>query len=164
MMHEFEKYAELLQNNFNKKYTYNEIFRDDKEMRQEWIKESERELYGIYYEKFKDHPIFKEKLNATGNAVLGASMGKDDILGIGETDSENPEEWKGLNLVGKALMKLRDEIRIASKKKKARLLEKQTKGLSALSSAPPNSSVAINQSDTESKSSEPSIFNKMKRH
>lgn len=163
MMAAFEKYDKLKQNNMNTYYTYDEIFGDDTEMRQKWIKYSEIVLYNIYYDKFKEHPHLKEKLNATGNAVLGASMGKDDILGIGETDLENPEEWKGLNLVGKTLMKLRDEFRIASKKKKARLLEKQTKGLSALSTAPPNSSVAINQSETERKSNEPSIFNKMKK-
>ena len=63
--------------------------------------------------KFKN-PALKEFLLSTGNRVLVEASPVDKIWGIGMAqDNEqvsNPFKWKGLNLLGFALMKARTEM------------------------------------------------------
>lgn len=65
--------------------------------------------------KFEQNVELGEFLMKTGDRVLVEASPQDRIWGIGlaqsSTDSERPENWRGLNLLGFALMVARDELR-----------------------------------------------------
>lgn len=62
--------------------------------------------------KFSQNPELKEFLLNTGNRVLVEASPMDKIWGIGlaadDPSAENPNSWKGLNLLGFALMEVRN--------------------------------------------------------
>lgn len=64
--------------------------------------------------KFGQHPTLKEFLLKTGDRILVEASPLDRIWGIGlaKTDPgiEDPHTWKGLNLLGFALMEVRDNL------------------------------------------------------
>lgn len=64
------------------------------------------------YHKFSQNEALKEFLVYTKNRVLVEASPVDKIWGIGLTSddskAENPRLWKGLNLLGFALMEVRD--------------------------------------------------------
>ena len=65
--------------------------------------------------KFSQHPELKEFLLNTKNRVLVEASPRDRIWGIGMGTSnekaENPLLWRGKNLLGFALMEVRDELK-----------------------------------------------------
>lgn len=65
--------------------------------------------------KFSQHEALKEFLLSTENQVLVEASPYDTIWGIGmlETNPKaiNPSEWSGENLLGFALMEVREELR-----------------------------------------------------
>ncbi len=65
--------------------------------------------------KFEQNPELKELLLSTGDKLLAEASPNDGIWGIGLKAAQarelNPDEWKGTNLLGKALMELREELR-----------------------------------------------------
>ena len=65
--------------------------------------------------KFSQHPDLREFLVNTGDRVLVEASPVDNIWGIGmaKTDENilNPARWKGENLLGFALMEVRDELK-----------------------------------------------------
>jgi ribA/ribD-fused uncharacterized protein len=65
--------------------------------------------------KFSQHPDLEEFLLATHGRVLVEASPVDTIWGIGlaadSPDAENPERWQGPNLLGFALMEVRDQLR-----------------------------------------------------
>lgn len=65
--------------------------------------------------KFSQHEKFKEFLLSTNDQILVEASPYDKIWGIGmlETDkrAENPSQWDGENLLGFALMEVRDELK-----------------------------------------------------
>ena len=65
--------------------------------------------------KFSQNPKLKAFLLDTGNQVLVEASPKDTIWGIGLAEHEpnacNPSKWKGVNLLGFALMEVRDQLR-----------------------------------------------------
>lgn len=65
--------------------------------------------------KFGQNMVLKSKLLSTGNKILVEASPYDDIWGIKmdefHPDAENPLKWKGLNLLGFVLMKVRDDLR-----------------------------------------------------
>lgn len=67
------------------------------------------------YEKFNQNPELKEYLLSTGNNILVEASPVDDIWGIGMAEGasniNDPTQWKGLNLLGYALMEARDRLR-----------------------------------------------------
>ena len=67
------------------------------------------------YHKFSQNPDLKTFLLNTNERVIVEASPVDPIWGIGmagdHTDASNPEKWKGLNLLGFALMEVRDELR-----------------------------------------------------
>jgi ribA/ribD-fused uncharacterized protein len=67
------------------------------------------------YHKFSQHPDLKEFLLNTGDRVLVEASPVDNIWGIGmaKTDENiyNPSQWKGENLLGFALMEVREELK-----------------------------------------------------
>lgn len=62
--------------------------------------------------KFSQNPILKDYLLNTGDRVIVEASPVDPIWGIGlaqdSKNIENPHTWKGLNLLGFALMETRD--------------------------------------------------------
>lgn len=78
----------------------------------------ENARYGILkaglFAKFSQNKKLKAALLATGNATLAEASPYDDIFGIklsAETAKHiSPEQWPGRNLLGKALMEVRDEL------------------------------------------------------
>jgi ribA/ribD-fused uncharacterized protein len=65
--------------------------------------------------KFGQSPPLKAFLLSTGDRVLVEASPRDRIWGIGmgkdDADADNPQLWRGLNLLGFALMAARDELR-----------------------------------------------------
>jgi ribA/ribD-fused uncharacterized protein len=64
--------------------------------------------------KFSQHEALKTFLLTTGNKVLVEASPVDRIWGIGmsvdDPQVENPEEWRGMNLLGFALMVVREQL------------------------------------------------------
>ena len=64
--------------------------------------------------KFSQNEKLQEWLKATGNAVLAECAVKDCIWGIGlsmnDPDRFERAKWKGQNLLGYALMMVRDRL------------------------------------------------------
>jgi ribA/ribD-fused uncharacterized protein len=62
--------------------------------------------------KFSQNPELNEYLMRTGSRVIVEASPVDDIWGIGlaqdHADVNDPNLWKGLNLLGFALMQVRD--------------------------------------------------------
>ncbi|MCF5725284.1 NADAR family protein [Pseudomonas syringae] len=62
--------------------------------------------------KFSQNPPLNEYLLHTGSRVIVEASPVDSIWGIGlaqdHADAKNPNRWKGLNLLGFALMQVRD--------------------------------------------------------
>ncbi len=65
--------------------------------------------------KFSQNDTLKEFLLNTGTRILVEASPRDTIWGIGldsnNFDAENPDKWRGLNLLGFALMEVRDILR-----------------------------------------------------
>jgi len=64
--------------------------------------------------KFGQDPELAEYLVGTGDRVLVEASPLDRIWGIGLAEDDpratNPDQWRGLNLLGKALMEVRAEL------------------------------------------------------
>jgi ribA/ribD-fused uncharacterized protein len=65
--------------------------------------------------KFSQHESFKTFLLKTGNKVIVEASPADAIWGIGlaqdASDAGNPSKWRGTNLLGFALMEVRDLLK-----------------------------------------------------
>ena len=65
--------------------------------------------------KFSQHPALGDYLLSTRDQVLVEASPVDRIWGIGlaadDTKASRPEQWRGLNLLGYALMEVRDRLR-----------------------------------------------------
>lgn len=65
--------------------------------------------------KFQQNPGLMEKLLATGNMVLAECAPRDKIWGIGlavdDRRIQDPQQWKGQNLLGTVLMQVRSDLR-----------------------------------------------------
>ncbi|WP_417763647.1 NADAR family protein [Shewanella sp.] len=69
------------------------------------------------YLKFTQHAELKAFLLNTGERILVEASPVDNIWGIGlaadDAHSEQPQHWRGLNLLGYALMAVREQLRAA---------------------------------------------------
>ena len=65
--------------------------------------------------KFQQNPELLLALLGTGNAILAECAPRDAIWGIGlgidDPRSEDTKEWRGRNLLGRALMRVREDLR-----------------------------------------------------
>lgn len=65
--------------------------------------------------KFRQNPLLLEQLLATGNRQLVEASPYDKVWGIGMKENDpratDPSQWQGLNLLGVALMKARQNLR-----------------------------------------------------
>lgn len=79
------------------------------------------------YAKFIQDPMLKVFLLSTGNKILVEASPYDRIWGIGlaqnDPQAKNPHAWRGQNLLGFALMEVRDELyRVCKNEKVADML------------------------------------------
>ncbi|HDR9085976.1 GTP cyclohydrolase [Burkholderia vietnamiensis] len=81
---------------------------------QRWIEAREKIMFVGCREKFRQSEAFTIALLATGTSVLVEASPYDRIwgIGLGEHDSRiaDPSAWLGLNLLGNALMRVRDVL------------------------------------------------------
>lgn len=84
-----------------------------------WASCAPKIIYDGNYAKFTQNEELKRRLLATGDAVLAEASPYDKIYGIGlsadDPVAKVPEQWKGKNLMGKTLMKIREELQKCSK-------------------------------------------------
>lgn len=80
-----------------------------------WGQECQEIVFRGNVEKFKQNPKMLRQLLDTGDRELVEASPYDKIWGIGlrETDprAQNKQSWKGQNLLGKILVKVREELR-----------------------------------------------------
>lgn len=71
-------------------------------------------VYEGLYAKFSQNDSLKEQLMSTGNALLAECAVKDRVWGIGlsmhDSDRFDRSKWKGQNLLGYALMMVRERL------------------------------------------------------
>ena len=74
-------------------------------------------IYEGLLAKFSQNPDLRKQLKETGNAVLAECAVKDRIWGIGlsmhDPDRLDRAKWQGQNLLGYALMMVREKLRTA---------------------------------------------------
>jgi ribA/ribD-fused uncharacterized protein len=79
-----------------------------------WNEQLRRLLYDVNMAKFKQYPALAVKLLETKNAILGAYLPGDMVIGTGisidNLDAKDPSKW-GENVLGKALMNIRDVLK-----------------------------------------------------
>lgn len=80
-----------------------------------WRELREQCMYKACYAKFSQNEDLKEKLLATGNKELVEASPYDTVWGIG-LSPEDPRihdrsKWRGQNLLGKVLMRVREDLR-----------------------------------------------------
>jgi ribA/ribD-fused uncharacterized protein len=72
-------------------------------------------MYQVCLKKFSQNPELAKELLATGDRILVEASPADRIWGIGlDQDSPlalEPQFWQGMNLLGEALMKVRESLR-----------------------------------------------------
>ena len=80
-----------------------------------WAQHCESIVENGNYLKFTQHEDLKEFLLSTGDRILVEASPYDQIWGIGmksgDEGIEFPQNWRGKNLLGYALMTVRDKIR-----------------------------------------------------
>ena len=80
-----------------------------------WLEQREQIVIEANIHKFSQNPALKEFLLNTKDRFLVEASPVDAIWGIGmaadHKDIYNPEKWRGLNLLGFALMEVRDKLR-----------------------------------------------------
>jgi len=108
---------EVLQDIMNSKYPkqIKELGRKVRNFNEDtWQKRRYSIILNGNYAKFIQNNALKQFLLGTKNRVLVEASPYDKIWGIGmsadERDIEDPTMWKGLNLLGFALMEVRDEL------------------------------------------------------
>lgn len=80
-----------------------------------WARERFRIVVEGSVHKFRSDPALREFLLGTGERVLVEASPVDRVWGIGlaarDTGAGDPERWRGLNLLGFALMEARERVR-----------------------------------------------------
>lgn len=78
-----------------------------------WDACKEQTMYDVNYAKFSSNDVLKKKLLDTDDEIIAECSPVDNIWGIGISaeNADNQNNWKGLNLLGKVLMKVRETLR-----------------------------------------------------
>lgn len=96
-------------------YTVDDVPGDTETNEVKWNDLTKQLIYDINILKFNQYPELTARLLETKNASLGAYIPDDNLIGIGisidNVQSQNPVNWTGQNLLGKALMNIRDKVR-----------------------------------------------------
>ena len=79
-----------------------------------WVEFREHFVFEILKQKFGSNNQLKQILLSTRSAVLAEASATDRIWGIGlsenDPDSNNPDRWRGQNLLGVCLMRVRQHF------------------------------------------------------
>ena len=79
-----------------------------------WSLVKEEVMYMVVLEKFRQNEELKTGLLNTGDSILVEDSPYDAVWGIGmrrfDVGVTDPSNWKGKNLLGKVLMKVRDKL------------------------------------------------------
>jgi ribA/ribD-fused uncharacterized protein len=79
-----------------------------------WVKHRFEIVVAANEAKFRQNPELAQFLISTGSRVLAEASPVDRIWGIGmaadDRRATNPQQWRGLNLLGFALMEVRERI------------------------------------------------------
>lgn len=79
-----------------------------------WNREREKIMYEGCYAKFSQDPELKDCLLATGSKIIAEASPLDRIWGIGlsadDPKAYDPKQWRGKNLLGKTLMRVREQF------------------------------------------------------
>ena len=98
-------------------YELDDVPGDETQNQAKWNENIKRLLYDVNIAKFNQYPELVIRLLETKTAVLGAYIPNDNLIGIGlsldNIQSKNPINWTGQNLLGKALMDIREKFRPA---------------------------------------------------
>lgn len=80
-----------------------------------WLENRERIMYDAVVGKFSQNDDLRKIILDTGNKLLVEASPNDKIWGIGlaidDSRIHDPKNWKGSNLLGKALMKAREYLK-----------------------------------------------------
>lgn len=81
----------------------------------EWVKVRYQIMFDVCLQKFHQIELLKDDLLATGDRILVEASPYDKIWGIGLAPDNplalNPDNWKGLNLLGRVLEDVRTRLR-----------------------------------------------------
>jgi ribA/ribD-fused uncharacterized protein len=95
-------------------YTMEDVPGDKEINETKWNDLFKQLIYDINNIKFNQYPELSNRLLETKNAILGAYEPDDNLIGIGlsldNIQSKNPINWTGQNILGKALMDIRNKI------------------------------------------------------
>jgi ribA/ribD-fused uncharacterized protein len=95
-------------------YSVEDVPGDLEQNRQKWNEHLRTLIYEVNLAKFRRYDDLAGQLLETRNAMIGAYEPGDEMIGIGislgNTDSKDPAKW-GENILGKALMNIRDLLR-----------------------------------------------------
>jgi hypothetical protein len=79
-----------------------------------WVRERERIVYEGNHAKFTQNPKLLELLLATAGTELVEASPTDRIWGVGLSEEDpriqDPAQWRGQNLLGKVLTRLREDL------------------------------------------------------
>lgn len=96
-------------------YTVSNVPGDIELNETKWNAYTKQLLYDINIAKFNQYPELASRLIETQNAIIGAYLPNDNLIGIGisldNIQSKNPVNWSGQNILGKALMDIRNKLR-----------------------------------------------------
>ena len=96
-------------------YELDDVPGDENQNQAKWNDNIKQLLYDVNIAKFNQYPELVTRLLETKTAVLGAYIPNDNLIGIGlsldNIQSKNPINWTGQNLLGKALMDIREKFR-----------------------------------------------------
>lgn len=80
-----------------------------------WERYREDLIFKGLYAKFSQDEDLRQRLLATGDKILVEASPYDKIWGIGlsrwDSAAQDMKQWKGLNLLGKVLMRVRSKLR-----------------------------------------------------
>jgi len=80
-----------------------------------WLKHLETVAFEVVSQKFSSSEALRAVLLSTGDAILAEAAPHDAIWGIGlpwhDPRVENPDKWRGRNILGSALMRTREALR-----------------------------------------------------
>ena len=96
-------------------YNLDDVPGDAESNETKWNDLTRQLINDVNLSKFEQYPELAGRLLETKSATLGAYIPDDNLIGIGisldNIQSKNPVNWTGQNLLGKALMNIREKIR-----------------------------------------------------
>lgn len=96
-------------------YDLDDVPGDSEANEAKWNDLTKQLINDVNLRKFDQYPELSARLLETKNATLGAYLPDDNLIGIGlsldNIQAQNPINWTGQNLLGKALMNIREKIK-----------------------------------------------------